>query len=109
MTAITNTSTPVAYARSASRVGRTTFLSSATTCRRNRRTRDTRPVRCCRPVLADVVVTLSPGRSSGDSPAHEVRAGDHRRFDGGGSQGRRDSTPHPPVLETGALPVALLP
>src|SRR3954453_12199068 len=116
------------------RVGRTTLRSSATTWRKNsairprrpRRSRDGVPrLRPTSPVLVWLTGSLPdlagrhpqgasgapgpgpslPGRApppSGGSVflAHPVR---------GAAQGRRDLNPQPPVLETGALPIELLP
>src|SRR6202042_1851569 len=96
------------YVTSSLRVGQITFRSSAATCRVNSagvvRSRLAAPD----PLRSRVWVAMSsPNTELNGSP----RTG--RRDPAGPAnphlQDRRDSNPQPPVLETGTLPIELLP
>src|SRR5712691_10279800 len=110
---ITNTSATVVYVPSSLRVGQITFRSSAATCR----------TKTAGVVLSRLSARPDPLRRSALWPVWVANVltctalnGSPRtgRLDRAGPvgqrwQGRRDSNPQPPVLETGTLPIELLP
>src|ERR1700739_7324 len=110
---ITNTSATAVYVPSSLRVGQITFRSSAATCRTKTAgvvfsRLSARPDPLRRSALWPVWVAnvLTCAALYGPPRAGRLnRAGpDSQRW-----QGRRDSNPQPPVLETGTLPIELLP
>src|SRR5579864_5504170 len=108
----TNTKAAVVYVTSSLRVGQITFRSSAATCRINRagvvRSRLAAPAPLRRSALwPRVWVAMSSPNALADPP-RTARPGQTDPADPY-LQGRRDSNPQPPVLETGTLPIELLP
>src|SRR5690625_989719 len=117
--ASTNTSTTTTKVAHSFRVGVTTFFSSAMTCRTKRTiaaiSRENGfpspvslgrrpPARTAPAASSDApadILTQRSSRGNGNTPLPDLP--------GPGWQGRRDSNPQPPVLETGALPIAPLP
>src|SRR3984885_11342880 len=105
----TNESATAGEVPSSLRVGQTTFRSSAATCRVNSAgVVRSRLAAAPDPLRSRVWVAMSsPNTELNGSP----RTG--RRDPAGPAnpplQGRRDSNPQPPVLETGTLPIELLP
>src|SRR5215469_10412417 len=109
----TNTRAATVYVTSSLRVGQITFRSSAATCRVNR----AGVVRSCLAAAPDplrrsalwprVWVAMSSPDALNGSTTHGA-TGPQRPAEPH-LQGRRDSNPQPPVLETGTLPIELLP
>src|SRR5579863_9447259 len=108
----TNTKAAVVYVTSSLRVGQITFRSSAATCRMNRagvvRSRLAAPDPLRRSALWPRVWVAMSSPNVLAGPPRTARPDQTGPTDPH-LQGRRDSNPQPPVLETGTLPIELLP